>query len=575
MKAGRIIFLSSVFVIIISLVVYYFYASNLVSIPDNVPPLLVQIDESDEYNALLKRKGNFYFSFEDSLQYKSEKLVSSETHSGRFSFLVKGKNSYSPIFKIPISDVGLKPVNRAGVSAWLNLQTTDEIPDASMVIAVKNKGKQVLWRGNQVSGNNINPGKWFKISAEIDLDESLITDESVFEVYLWNNSKTTFLIDDIFCSFGAAFEKMVQETSDAVPPPMYLETKLLSQTASLKSAQVFSREAGNLRPQKLFKGHFTNNGEPDQLLTMDTSQPVFSLADMNEGVMNFRKLQLPENVGSLGQYQLFTGNFTGGIQDEILLMGKDANWLFAVSSDEGALKLLWNSGSFYPESNSLRSAFQLVSGNFFNSNHDQLLAASIEGEYRIYAFFDDCWNQTADGTLNVTSGEKKSFRYFAGERELYLLISPADSAHSVLYAFNFTESDQDFSLQYALREKDLKNGLFYYLRTEYSFFPCHIDQDAREEILIFQHDWRNSVFLLDVNPMDQAQLSRLLFSTPQDEKNPLYYENLCIMPGYFSSSDQQSVFTAFYNSVDEKIVTNADFMPGMAEFSFKVNNEND
>jgi len=134
----------------------------------------------------------------------SRQITDSKSFSGQYSCYVAGKNSFSPVIKRPVKDMGLKMMTQAGLSAYVfaDYKNIEQLQASLVLSIIDEKGNNIFWNSIGLNAPFFKAGDWTKISGLFNLADVKIKESHTVEVYLWNNSPTRLWIDDIFVVFG-------------------------------------------------------------------------------------------------------------------------------------------------------------------------------------------------------------------------------------------------------------------------------------------------------------------------------------------------------------------------------------
>jgi len=142
-----------------------------------------------------------------SLQYtfKNDSLDFSQWLAHRTSF--SGRNAVAfipemeggPIFQKRIGDIG-KYRNLKSVTLKFNINQADSIKGLVGVIQIKDNDKQVIWEGLLIKQALI-PNQWNTVELHHSFPEVLKNEDFLVNIYIWNNRKRKFYIDNFQITF--------------------------------------------------------------------------------------------------------------------------------------------------------------------------------------------------------------------------------------------------------------------------------------------------------------------------------------------------------------------------------------
>jgi len=143
------------------------------------------------------------YTFEnDSLDFR-QWFAHRTSFSGRNAVVFTPEMEGGPIFQKRIRDIG-KYRNLKSVNLKFNLNQADSIKGLVCVIQIKDNDKQAIWEGLTIK-QPLNPNQWNTIELHHSFPEVLKNEDFFVNIYIWNNRKRKFYIDD----FQITFESIV------------------------------------------------------------------------------------------------------------------------------------------------------------------------------------------------------------------------------------------------------------------------------------------------------------------------------------------------------------------------------
>jgi hypothetical protein len=126
-----------------------------------------------------------------------EPVVKGIAHSGVFSSKLDSSNIYSFGFKSDFATALKNTPNRVYVKLWVySLQPN---PDATVVAAISNNGKEKFWKNSALLGvRKVN--EWTQVRVIFDFPSDLDL-KDVLSIFVWNPNKRELYIDDFDISF--------------------------------------------------------------------------------------------------------------------------------------------------------------------------------------------------------------------------------------------------------------------------------------------------------------------------------------------------------------------------------------
>jgi hypothetical protein len=126
-----------------------------------------------------------------------EPVVKGIAHSGVYSSKLDSSNIYSFGFKSDFATALKKTPKRVYVTLWV--YSAQPNPDATVVAAINNNGKEIFWKNSAMLGvTTIN--EWTEISVIFDFPSNLDL-KDVLSIFVWNPNKRELYIDDYDISF--------------------------------------------------------------------------------------------------------------------------------------------------------------------------------------------------------------------------------------------------------------------------------------------------------------------------------------------------------------------------------------
>jgi hypothetical protein len=133
----------------------------------------------------------------DELKLRTDELA----HSGKYSQKLDDKTEYSISFTKPLSSLQPPENKLVTAIAWVNAKEKDN--NAKLVLSFESGGKAFEWYSASVASFNLKPGEWQKVTISRPVPKMKGNDD-VMKVYIWNEGKKTFYVDD--------FEVRVEKT---------------------------------------------------------------------------------------------------------------------------------------------------------------------------------------------------------------------------------------------------------------------------------------------------------------------------------------------------------------------------
>lgn len=179
---------------------YYWAVFGRRSVPEGAKKYLELVENFDreyldEGKAYEKRTIAFY-DFEDEGAGLDLYLTTGTTRSGIHALRMDSTLEFSPGIKMSFRD--LAPRDGSWIRARVAVfpLTGMEMPPAKLVITMANGNGNYKYKAVALEGESLVPGKWTEVTMDYEIP--YVRDiNDVILVYIWNNGKGTFYLDDI------------------------------------------------------------------------------------------------------------------------------------------------------------------------------------------------------------------------------------------------------------------------------------------------------------------------------------------------------------------------------------------
>jgi len=147
---------------------------------------------------------SFRYTFEnDSIDFR-QWLAHRISFSGRNAVAFTPEMEGGPIFQKRIRDIS-KYRNLKSVTLKFNLNKADSTKGLVCVIQIKDNDKQAIWEGLTIK-QPLNPNQWNPVELHHSFPEVLKNEDYLVNIYIWNNRKRKFFIDDFQITFESIIE---------------------------------------------------------------------------------------------------------------------------------------------------------------------------------------------------------------------------------------------------------------------------------------------------------------------------------------------------------------------------------
>jgi len=320
----------------------YYYKKNQKKVP--VSETIYKISTDNENNIYAHAKNIIFVDFEDFELGGS--IVSEIAYSGEKSCLIEGKNSFSPVIKRKIGAMGWEHFSRIGISAniyafphnfsELNVQLVAAITDEA--------GKNLFWGNVSVKSIFFTPEKWIKVSGAFDLDINSFTENDYLNVYLWNDSKTKVLMDDLLIvagkddtPIGDSVYCFAQINGQGLPPfnfpPFDIEYLQKEKVAGLEYLLKVQKQS-HLKSlsQLAIVGNFYNTHNQLDKIVFKSDEKLRTLS-YNESRKKFEQYNIEASLSLLKMWdkgQKLTANFSHPLKEDLIIWHPEFDTLLFV-----------------------------------------------------------------------------------------------------------------------------------------------------------------------------------------------------------------------------------------------------
>ncbi len=560
-------------------VAWYFYKTKIIKRPVINPSTCI-ISDSTLSSEFPVNKALLLVDFET--YANTDELNADYAYSGKYSYKVYGKNAFSAVISKTVADAGKKELNRVGFSSYVYIfpENFDKLKADLVFSIVDQKDNNIVWKGVSLNPIFMEAGKWIKVSGASDIDIQTIPNDGIIKVYLWNDSKTNILIDDIAIVLGKD-EPLTGDTTycDNTPgstwtkqfnmPPYPFQYLVREEINNGQSAYLIKNKmqtAGAFTPEtKIYTGNFYNPSNLlDKILTIENN--VLNTYSYCENFKIFRHdmtLALTENDSVWQKSLLLTGKFRGKPTDDILMIdtiNKHFQLLYigntlanTCQSNTCTIKLnkAWEGGyqNFNLQDNpNIRFLTFYVSP----SQKASLLFITNDGNWSIFDFQKSEWSCLAKSTQAVGIWDNTKYNH-----SIHTGFYSNTATTQILCIYNSEKSEVT---NYSILNFDRNNKSFiensertkiYGLDTLKisDDFICINDKNEPHKTVVLRIDntWRNDIKALVFKDTTYEVLSLIDFKGFKKDFNPKFYEYLLILPGYFTNAHKISLLTLCYN----------------------------
>ena len=126
--------------------------------------------------------------------FNDERITKEKFYSGAKSLYVSSDLAYSSGFKLTFSKV-LNSQKIDSLDIKLKCFSENKLKDVKVVWSIDDaQGKNLFWSGSLLDKTNVNT--WNPVNLNFKLDPQLINKNNILSIYVWNQNKESFWIDD-------------------------------------------------------------------------------------------------------------------------------------------------------------------------------------------------------------------------------------------------------------------------------------------------------------------------------------------------------------------------------------------
>lgn len=530
-----------------------------------------------------RREGIIFYDFED--QDNNQNRDQENAYSGKYCGKVFGSNSFSPIITKRVSEIGKGRLERAGISAYIYVYPQNAASlKASLVFSVNDiKDNNVVWKSVEIAGAYFKPGSWQKVSGAFDIDTTTIPEGCVIKAYLWNDSKTNILIDDIMVIVGKdtplrgdttwcdiSGDNSWQQSPQRPPFPYTCLMPLPVGNNASPYLVKNSKSSGGLlmAAGAVCAGNFYNpaNNRDKLLVLQDDTLSSYSYCDNNKNFScDFQTVLKPEDSLWLSS-RLLPARYCGKAADEILLQDTvtQSMALYYIGNATAAtctrepspLKIhrIWqgNYNSFSLNGKSPVSIWPIYLSPVKKAS---LLCIYADGHWQIFEFQKSEWATVAVSNKPNKAWAAAEFDYtlvngrFSAFNTAPQIISISTSKRNKQSEYSImTFNNSSKTLNTIFPQNTSDNNKTTLLDAVSSYYVMNGLNDGANTLLKYDKTWRFDLKLLAFGNNTVSVLYNVDFKGFAGEYNPKYYENTFFAAGAFSQAGVTTLLTWCYNN---------------------------
>ncbi len=136
-------------------------------------------------------------TFESIVKEKSNRYSTNVFFSGSRSFCMPPPESFSPRLEVDFGKID--PKRLIEVDATVMMFTTDSLSSGHLVMEVYDKktNERLVWKSTHIKPGDFSQNSWFSCSYKYAVPKEYLFPEYLIRVYVWNNAKGLFYIDNM------------------------------------------------------------------------------------------------------------------------------------------------------------------------------------------------------------------------------------------------------------------------------------------------------------------------------------------------------------------------------------------
>lgn len=512
---------------------------------------------------------------------QTDGLNKAKAKSGSYSCEVFGKNSFSAVITRKVAEIGRTNLTKVGFSAWVYVvdDNFEELKADFVFSIVDTKGDNVVWKGVSLNSVFMTPEKWIKVSGSVDIDISTIQDDYSIKTYLWNDSRTNILIDDIlvvagadaihqgdtvYCDISEGKSWLAQFNTPPFPW-LYLKKEEINNNGPYLAVSSKGNKGKIMPHHRIVVGNFYN--------TSDKKDKILALEDQTINAYSFCKalksfthdfIYQPENASLWQNSAIFSAPFTGSGRDDILLVDTSSKYArlctpnyisknsCTASPIQVKMNVLWE-GPFLAFDHNNKTVAAFIAPRFINTGKASLLVVYTDGHWKLFDFAKSGWQTIAQSSKPIDSWNADKFK-------VSFLAAPLNSKSPTDVLLSVSSSINGSMHTYALYSYDAtvrnlinRSGKVYgtdTLKADYVFFSAN--HEGKTYLIKSDTSWRFDMKLLVFNDTTYQVLGQYDFKGFKASSNPKFYEILSMNTGNFLNPNRTSFLVTSYNNSKDK-----------------------
>ncbi len=525
-------------------------------------------EEESSRGIKLRQQQNFFYDFEPAENNPSPGNQSNVVaHSGSYSIVLSGSDTYSDNIIRRFSDVAYDTVKFISASIWIYPKDND--PVVTLVVALEHAdGTSITWQGKATDKMNLKKNQWHKINFRADLREIKTSPEDISKVYLWNKKGGTVYADDLEIVYGdvpkpegASSGVIINLSGDIISTPGKnkppFKQELFSADSVFNPSTVYlinDEKKGELNPEDLvLAGRFIsrNNSGDDIFIANKTGWSLYTWCNNDKKFVQSFSGQSTDPVN--GKIAV-KGFFEDMNQEEILLFDTSGKIEVQRIKYSGNAEKICNKNSDDKIKQDLLSqtingfdlsskSWNVTAGNFTGDNRSEIAFISSDGQWVLLAWRNGRFEIEGTGKMSFETVRAVQQVAMSPGRDRVLLFSEKD--HKPDYCMlDFSAGKNNCSI---IEFKD-KSFLAFY-NTHSVFFSGKFEKSSYD-LFYLDKEWRfdfKKVLLNDNGITIQSQMD---FKQPDQNRNPKYYEYSKFIKGDFFGTGVDALLVMMRNCKD-------------------------
>lgn len=446
---------------------------------------------------------NFFYDFETPdapglTETTGIKTITS--HSGTKAWDLSSGEEYGPSISRKISEIASDSLKRIRMSVWVYPLSDD--PNFVFTVSIINsKGESIFWNGESSENNHFKKNQWSKTNVDFRLPAEKFSPNDNIVVNIWNKGRDKLIADDIEIVYGETADR--KGISNNIDPKSIYEKRYVP----LKNVPPF---------KKLF----------------------------------FEKQDI--NLSQLSSYttndQFISGDFDlSNNRDELICIKGNKAIMLSLDTETKSFKVVWE--QIDSDAISWQDGTKCFAGDFNADGLTDILSADLKtGNWMLLNFAGGKWKPMQKGASPIP-------QKWLDEKHVSVTEVFTDNRADALILFN---KSQSFMLSLNLKKNRFEESLVLIdkndppaIKDRDIFFTGNFDNDAENEFLQLNTDWRFDLKLLEFFQSSFTIAYTVDFKGYTKDYSPKYYETSKLVAGNFTDPNNTTLLVFNCNCADK------------------------